>query len=1131
MILSCIVLTLSSQYVRALAEEPSKPTGFSGYLLDTRGFAEEKREPAWKETFESPGISWRYLYQDGSVKIETHRRVHQEAHGDERSEYIKYEVEEPGVIVFGHYVDYPSVYNETDPTVWVRSDRPGVSLAALVVFPKTKRPDTGAPLTALAVGSSYEKPGEWQKLRFPDGLVKSLEDAVQAIRGEHKLPVDSSCAYIRQIVLLTEARYGRYQLWIDDLTISEHIRPSAELLQASERFARFDPINLLSSRLQLSQTPIFWQDTAEQTDIYGTEPFAIDESKIESNKYKLKFGSPALSTLVSGENILAFSTDSKSSSTNGSPRSTSRGFGSAFNSVGEPTYQESSLFLPLDDGILSGFETTLAQSASSKERSISSALAPSLKVGQTGFVDEATSSHMVSQAAFGSSENSSDLSLDAQYSAMHPVDYLISGSGTLNDATSAAEYGFFHKGEKLTANVYVHESGNLTSDGQKLYSIRAIEYNGEPFEYLKGLGFNAIWLRETPTSETLAKANEVGIWLIAQPPLGVELVSSSNANALSNQNEYFGGAPVDSVYDPVLMWDLGKRLRRDQVEVNRSKIETIKKLDPYHRPIVASIYNGVSEYTSGSKLDVILLDREPLLSSLDMNDYGEWLLNYSNLFATPKAAALWNQIQTQPSYSSSQQRQYFGMVNETPGVVSYEQMRQSVRFSMRAGCRGLLFTSTSRLDAKDHKTQYRSTALEALNLEIQFLTTWFALGRADKTIRKTSSPDLGALVLKAHRASLVAPISCAANNQYVMGQDAVNNWSATISTPESYSPDLLTPGALRKILAKRRAGGSSFTLDEGSMNTLLFFTQSDSLSQKATEQALAFGKRSAELAINLARKRLDLYEQTVYQLRCLKEHGSTKRSPEPPLLGPVLDRAYEKLEDAEQSLRRHDASQAYLTAERATREVRQIERDFWTEATSTEIARPVTPLSTSFYDMPVYLELYEKLVSGKLRSSGPNLIRGGDMESPSTAMGDGWQTYLDTSIGLTGEVYYNAKSKHTGQFGLNVIVHPQVANQPPAEAECPAIFLEVGFDTHVGQLICIQGWIKIPEDLTNSVDGVTIYDDQGGESLALRFKKACGWKRFAFYRISTNDGPMRVRFAFSGVGEVYLDDVAAYVIQ
>ena len=316
------------------------------------------------------------------------------------------------------------------------------------------------------------------------------------------------------------------------------------------------------------------------------------------------------------------------------------------------------------------------------------------------------------------------------------------------------------------------------------------------------------------------------------------------------------------------------------------------------------------------------------------------------------------------------------------------------------------------------------------------------------------------------------------------------------------------------------------------MNSLLFFTQTDSLSQKMTEYAQIFGKRMAELAVDLARKRVDMYEQTVYGIQYLESHGSSSTdAPRAPILGTVVNRANEQLDDAETSLRRRDVSQAYLAAERATREIRNLERTFWEDATSSEVTRPVTPLSTSFYDMPAYLELYQKLITGKLRAAGPNLILGGDMENPSNSKADGWQFYQERSANLSGEIRYDAQACRNGSLGLLVKVFPQREGQAPKEAECPVMFAETSFPTRVGQLVCIQGWIKIPKDLTNSTDGLLVYEDQGGQALALRFKKACNWKRFAFYRLSTNDGPMRVRFAFSGCGEVYLDDVAAFVVQ
>lgn len=1103
--------TLAALCLRSVvlnASEPDKPSGFSGYLLDASGL--EKEQPAsWAEPFESPGVSWRYIYQDGSINVLSHQRVADEAHADERSEFIEYEVEEPGVVVFGHYVDYPTVYDETAPSVWVRSDRPGVSLAALVVFPYTLRPDNKAPLTALILGSTYQKPGEWQKLVFPKGVEKLVEDASQAIRGEHKLPVDNKCAYIRQILLISEARYGEYSLWIDDLELKEHVRTSLDLLQKTENNAAFNPINLLSGRLKLSKTPIFWQDDPDRS-VYGKEPFAIDEKKVEFNKNKnLNFSLDALSSLVS-EKSLQYVPNSFGVSGAGLTN-----FGSTIDSTSEsPQYAESAIFVPTPDSdVFQSYDEAFAQS-SIEDRTIAATIDGKGSVGQINFVDDGKNDSITQNVLEPLKVESNP---QADYLGFKPSESLVSGSGTLASPSLAAEYGFFHKGESLVPNAKIaKDKQNNLVDAEKIYSIRAVEYNGESLTFLKSLGFNAVWLDQGLTPEILQEANDAGMWLVAAPPMASE-------NAI---------APITGEFNPVLMWNVGARLRAESAQNAIALIQKVKDADQYKRPVVGSIYNGIGKYNTGAaKLDVVLLDREPMLSSLDLNDYGKWLKNYQVLFDVG-SAAFWNKIQTQPNHSLVEQRRRFGVPDEAPGLVAYEQMRQCVRLSMQAGCRGLVFSSNSPLDAKDHVTQYRAKALEALNLEIQFLLTWFALGSAESQATPTSDPLLNALVLRVERASLVVPLSADADNQYVMGQDAAYNWETTIAVPESYTPDLLAPGALRKIVSKRKAGGCAFSLEEGSMNSLLFFTQSEALYQKMAEHANAFGRKMAELAIDLARKRIDMYEQTVYGLQYVETHGAVaKNAPQPPMLGPVVDKALALVDEAEQALKRRDVSFAYLAAERATREIRNAEKYFWKEATKTEIGRPVTPLSTSFYDMPAYLELYQKLVSGKIRPVSSNLIRGGDMETPQSLTSQGWQVYQEESQGLVSTVVCDAVSSRSGQNGLHVLVNSP-NDQAPQEAECPVVCAETQFPVRPGQLICVQGWIKIPKDLTNSVDGVQIYSDQGGSALSLRFKKKCDWKRFAFYRIVADDvNAMRIRFAFSGVGDVYLDDLAAYVVQ
>lgn len=1142
-------IVVAGACLQAWGEEPDKPTGFTGYLLDSRGLEEENNDSIWKEDFESPGVSWRYLYQSGSVAVEKHCRTKDFACQGRQAEFLRYEVEEPGVVIFAHYVDYPNVYSDTSPSLWVRSDRPGVSLAALVVFPKTRRPDNGQPLMAVVPGSSYQKPGEWQKLEFTPGLEKALEKTVQSIRGENKIPVSVECAYVRQLLLVSETRVGRYSLWVDDLEIKEHLAPTIESLREWERDSTFAPINLLSARLQLSNTPIFGQDEYGDSDSYGKEPFGIDQEKVKQKiRRKLDFVADQFSVATKEESAQSFSTPEP-----------------------QTTFDAASFFLKSADG---GRPLSIDQmfANSGTKRDFRNDF-----VGQASFMDGARETGRVSSAAFDASvlppqehAAKSEPSANAE---------IVVGSGTLSNPEYAITESFKRSDDRLVADAHFSSGVLKTDDEQTVYMIRAIEYRKEPFAFLKQLGFNAVWLSGVPSARQLQEAQEAGIWLIAEPPyasgvvteedlkaaaeaLKKEREAAQNANTVQNvatprsdetlrvantagqseSGERFGGQPVNSAYDPVLLWNLGSELRIENVAALQKTATELRALDPRKRPTIGSVLSGVDEYSREGRLDALMLTREPLLSSLDLNDYGEWLIKYQNL-STNSRAVFWNRIQTQPTYSATLQRQFFGMADETPGVVSYEQMRQMVRLSMRAGCRGFLFSSQSPLNAKDHKTQYRAAALESINLELQLIAPWVTFGKTRQDLVSTSEPSFKGLVSKSTRSLLFVPISTEPNNQYVMGQDACNNLTATVPTPENYTPDLLTPGALRKIVSRRRAGGCRFTLDEGSMNSLLFFTQSDSVSQKVSERAPAYGARLAKLAISLARKRLDLYEETVYSLRYVEEHGYfPKSAPRAPALGEVVERIADQIDEAEVYLQRRDASQAYLTAERATREIRKVEREFWTAATRNEIARPVTPLSTTFYDMPAYLELYEKLLSGKLHATGGNLIVGGDMEDQKTWLSGGWRIFEEKNSVLTSsselapyeptQEELDSGAKRPNGRALRILVGPKTGyeNRIPQQMEIPTLSVETEFNTQMGQIICFQGWIKIPNDLTNSVDGIEIYDDLGGKGLALRFRKAIGWTRFAFYRLATNTGPMRIRFDVSGAGEIWLDEIAAYVV-
>jgi hypothetical protein len=83
-----------------------------------------------------------------------------------------------------------------------------------------------------------------------------------------------------------------------------------------------------------------------------------------------------------------------------------------------------------------------------------------------------------------------------------------------------------------------------------------------------------------------------------------------------------------------------------------------------------------------------------------------------------------------------------------------------------------------------------------------------------------------------------------------------------------------------------------------------------------------------------------------------------------------------------------------------------------------------------------------------------------------------------------------------------------------------------------GEMICVNGWIRIPNTLESTVDGLMIFDSLGGEGLALRFINTnSDWREFTFYRLVPADGNYYVFFALNGFGEVHLDDIRVSPVQ
>lgn len=1036
-LLWAFLFTLLSPFLPLFADD------FSDY---TPGFF-SPNESEWVENFEKEGVSWVPLYQESDVRLTFQRRTETNPHSGHLAEEMVLEFANPGFAFLGHYVDYPILFNETVPSVWVRADRPEITLGVLVVLPETKRSDTETPLTLLLPGGTYRRTGQWEELRFEKDLTELLDETVKAIRAEQKLKIDPKNAYIRQVVLFTEQGRGAVRLWTDDLKIDGHAAQPVSVLDEPERDGCFDPVNLLAFRYRVTNSPVVMEAASDKLRKWRSEPFAVGSELAKKARTKNSLRDKSFVSVYSAQRDPI--------------------------TIPQSVIGEKQAIEPVDFSSQSGTRISTAEYAGTTE-------APS----RSG---------------------------------------VILGSGT---RLTSAE---FPGGSAGSAPDVQFSQRTLLLDGKTPFAVRAVEYQGEPLSFLKDLRFNAVWLKVPPSPSLLNEARQENMWLIAPPPTGNETVGAGNVPG--GNAAYFNGAQVSDDYNKVLIWDIGSNLTGSQFETAAAKAEEIKRLDPYHRPVTANVLTDLRRYSDGT-LNILLIKRRPLLTSFDMKDYGLWLRQYPNLMriGTP----FWNEIQTQPDDLLLAQCRFFGATDEMPSIISYEQIRQQVRLSLAANAHGFLFSSNSPLNAEDHETQYRACALELINLELLLIDPWVAGGTADDII-ETHQDGFSAAMLSTKSTSLLLPISTDPETQLVFGSGAANSRSFVAPAREGYSADLLLPGNLRKIPSHRRAGGIDMSLDEVSMNSLIFLAQSNWYTRTVAEKAPIFGNRMAELAIRLAKMRLDTYKETVGRIADLGDQGLIPRVRKQPLLtlpdqNAALDSACEELTTAENDLRRGDAAEAYLHAERALREVRMNERRLWKIGTRFDQCLPVLPVSISFSTLPAYIESYDKIASGKVKLTGENRLIGGDMESSDAWTKGKWSRIDVPCPGVQSSLRRAPSAAHQGSLGLSFFVSAD-GEGAPLQTEVPPLSIEVPVNVHTGELICIQGWIRIDQPLAKGTDGFMIYESQGGIALAQRFYQTNEWQRFAFYRYAAADTDMTLTFALSSYGNVLLDDVSVQPLR
>ncbi len=136
----------------------------------------------------------------------------------------------------------------------------------------------------------------------------------------------------------------------------------------------------------------------------------------------------------------------------------------------------------------------------------------------------------------------------------------------------------------------------------------------------------------------------------------------------------------------MLVWDLGHGLTGETLQTNRRRVDRVRLADSsFSRPLICAPANNLRNYSR--QANMLLIDRRPLGTSLEMPNYGNWV-RCQTLLALP-GTPIWTTVQTELGEGLRRQLAALSPGQPPPTAVGFEQIRLLVYTAISravAGC-------------------------------------------------------------------------------------------------------------------------------------------------------------------------------------------------------------------------------------------------------------------------------------------------------------------------------------------------------------------------------------------------------------------------------------------------------------
>ncbi len=699
-------------------------------------------------------------------------------------------------------------------------------------------------------------------------------------------------------------------------------------------------------------------------------------------------------------------------------------------------------------------------------------------------------------------------------------------------------------GESLGPRIRIGDDRVLL-DGVPFFP-RFIAYHGESSETLQKSLCNVVWVPDYEDRNLLQQLNDAGLGVMATPPQpDLETESADQAGLL----------PFTAQTDPILLWMLDVQIPSSRLQQASAWAEMVRDADHARaRPIMADVVGKEREYDR--ELSLLGVSRSILHTSKTPRIYAESLDQRMRMGLPGKPK--FTLIPTSPAAELMASRPARCSVP----IVEPEQIWMQSMVAIAAGFKGIGFLTLDSLESTALGAEERRRAIEIQNLQIELLEPWLATAKvlqlADVQVGNTTqstrfgqsalfsrwdkrpgitdnSPaaavarQIRATVLECDQGLIILVNWLEDDAQYQPSRMVARDVHLLVNRDIVQASELTTTSLDEHTLSlKEIAGGTEITLRELNQFAVLLVTLSSDRQAKETlaAQQNLMRPQASEAWVTLGRAKLSRVRDVHHQLLKLDTPLVTNAEA-------VLRNASNLVDQAEKLHKAGRYTEVEKPVRMALADLRDLAWTHWKIAVRGEKSPASSPHTICFQTLPDHWRMKQALKQSAAVSE--NLLNSGNFDDGDSVL-VGWTS----SSALPEESPIQTTAALEGPSGASCLhmgaATPAVRGAGPLNSleQTPVSTNSPALPVSSGQIIRVQGRIRIRQPIEATTDGFLIYDSLAGTAGALRFREPTpngDWQEFEYYREVARSGEMRLFFELKGLGDVWLDDLQVSATQ